>query len=154
MRKSAFGIVLCLLTISVQAQSYVDLGLPSGTLWKSQNEENNFCTYQQAIALFGDSLPSADQWNELSICRWEWTGNGYKIIGTNGQFIVLPTEGYRIDDGSIIGVKLYGHYWSSTIDNKYGDLGNAFSFYFDQNEMYVDSNSRKWGLSIRCVKHP
>ena len=44
---------------------YVDLGLPSGTLWKEQNEIDGFCTYEQAMALFGNDLPTKEQWEEL-----------------------------------------------------------------------------------------
>lgn len=35
--------VICLMTLSASAQKteYVDLGLPSGTLWKSKNEKGN-----------------------------------------------------------------------------------------------------------------
>ena len=45
------------------AAGYVDLGLPSGTKWKSTNEiggNNGFYTYDEAISAFGDKLPTKE----------------------------------------------------------------------------------------------
>ena len=50
---------------------YVDLGLSSGTKWKTTNEENSanaehdYFTYDEAMSRFGDKLPSKDQCIEL-----------------------------------------------------------------------------------------
>lgn len=75
-------------------EGYIDLGLPSGTLWKSQNEEGYY-TAEQAIAKFGNKMPSKKQLNELfKFCQWVWKGEGYNIIGPNGKFIFLPALGY------------------------------------------------------------
>ncbi len=35
---------------------YIDLGLPSGTLWATENEEGYF-TFDEAVEKYGDSLP-------------------------------------------------------------------------------------------------
>lgn len=46
--------------------AYVDLGLSSGTQWKTTNEENAadaeyaFFTYDEAMSQFGDKLPSRE----------------------------------------------------------------------------------------------
>ena len=54
---------------------YVDLGLPSGTLWAADYEKIDgkalFLTYEKAAEL---SLPSEAQCQELiSVCRWTYT---------------------------------------------------------------------------------
>ena len=55
---------------------YVDLGLPSGTKWKNMNETNadddyDFYTYDEAVRVFGDSLPNYKQFRELlTYCTW------------------------------------------------------------------------------------
>ena len=51
MKKILFFSLICLMALSVNAQ-WVDLGLPSGTLWKDKNEK-------------GKSTPSdlVDAWN-------------------------------------------------------------------------------------------
>ncbi len=104
------------------AAGYVDLGLPSGTKWKSVNETggyNGFYTYEEAVSAFGDKLPTKEQLEELKVyCAWEWQNNGgYKVTGTNGNSIVLPAAGYRDCDGNLGGVGSYSHYWSSTSYN-------------------------------------
>ena len=110
-------------------KAYVDLGLPSGTLWKDKNEDVGFYTYEQALSKYGSNLPSREQCEELkSICSWTWTGNGYKVTGSNGNSIVLPASGIRYCDGSVDGVGSEGYYWSSTpqdSDNAWGLVFNS-----------------------------
>lgn len=69
--------------------NYVDLGLPSGILWKSTNETELY-DYYSAMDKFGNKLPTVEQWEELKkYCTWEWTENGYKIIGPNNNYIFI-----------------------------------------------------------------
>lgn len=89
---------------------YVDLGLPSGTLWKNTNEDNIY-TYTDAMAKFGNNLPTKKQMEELiKSCKWKWTGNGYTVVGPNGKSIELPVENIRLfDDRPMFGNN--GVYW-------------------------------------------
>ena len=99
------------------AQGFVDLGLPSGTLWKNANEggDNARYTYDDAMDKFGNKLPTKQQLEELkNECTWTWIGNGYKVTGTNGNSITLPAAGYRYCKGGVDDVGTYGYYWSST----------------------------------------
>ena len=89
---------------------WVDLGLPSGTLWKNSNE-NGFYSYDDAIAKFGSRLPTKEQLDELiDKCKWTWKSSkkGYIVVGPNGNSIFLPAAGYRGCDGDVIGVGSYG----------------------------------------------
>ena len=95
---------------------YVDLGLPSGTLWATDYEQENdktlYLPYIQAAEL---TLPTEEQWKELlEIC--EWQGNysssglsfyGITVIGPNGNSIRLSSKGFMKDDVEI-GRPLYG----------------------------------------------
>jgi hypothetical protein len=98
---------------------YVDLGLPSGTLWKETNEsrdyEGDLYTWDEAVSHFGDELPTKKQLEELiNECEWTWTGSGYKVIGPNGNSIDLPAAGLRAcGDGDVGGVGTSCYYWSS-----------------------------------------
>lgn len=95
---------------------YADLGLPSGTLWKKENEDSGLINGNQAFDLYGTNIPSKEQWEELiNNCLWTWSGNGYKVTGKSGEFIFLPAKGFRDCDNLVIGIGLYGHYWSSTL---------------------------------------
>ena len=132
---------------------YVDLGLASGTKWKTQNEQNtydyyNLFDYETAISEFGNNLPTKEQWEELkAYCHWEWTGSGYKVTGPNGKSIVLPAAGYRDCGGSVYNVGSYGNYWSSTPSGS----EYAWGLYFTSSGVYMDYN-RCNGLSVRLVR--
>ena len=127
---------------------YVDLGLPSGTLWKDQNEAGGFYSYDQAVAKFGSSLPTKEQLEELkNSCRWTWNGNGYKVIGPSGESIVLPAAGYRDWEGNYVGS--YGYYWSST------PYGSEYAWYlgFSSGRVYDMGGYRRCGgYSVRLVR--
>lgn len=130
----------------LKAQGLVDLGLPSGTLWKDKNEDGGFYTYEQAIYKFGDKLPTKEQFEELkNKCQWTWTGNGYKVIGPNGNSISLPAAGYRACDGS---VSSDGCYWSSTPNGS----GRAWSLGFYSGSVYMGNSVRCGGRSVRLVQ--
>ena len=134
---------------------YVDLGLPSGTLWKSKNELNpkdtayNLYTFDEAAAAFGDKVPTQEQMNELiKQCTCTWDGNGYNVVGSNGNSIYLPGVGVRYCDGTYGAMGKEGLYWSST---KY--LGGGYYLYFLANTgVYIHSHNTCNAGSIRLVK--
>ncbi len=130
-------------------QGYVDLGLPSGTMWKDKNEGSSFYSYEEASSTFGNSLPNKSQWEELqNQCQWKWTGSGYKIIGPNGNFIVLPAAGNKDCTGKMYGVGTHGGYWSSSYSNSY----NAWFFGFSSEDIDMASYLRCSGFSVRLAR--
>lgn len=149
MKKILFFSLVCLMALSVNAQ-WVDLGLPSGTLWKDKNEKGEFYTYMQTVNKFGKRLPTKEQFEELvTKCQWTWTGSGYKVVGPNGQSIYLAATGCRYCDGDVYGVGSYGYYWSSTPS----DLVDAWNLGFDLYGVYVGNYRRCYGHSVRLVKN-
>ena len=133
----------------LKAQGLVDLGLPSGTLWRDKNEEGGFYTYDQAMAKFGDRLPTKEQFKELtSKCQWSWTGSGYKVTGPNGNSITLPAAGSRNCNGGVYNVGSYGFCWSST--PKGSDY--AWYLYFYSGSVGMNLGSRCCGCSVRLVQ--
>lgn len=132
----------------VDEDGFVDLGLPSGALWKAQNEEG-LQTYKDAKKKYGRSLPSLKHWDELTkYCKWEWTENGYKVTGPNGQSIFLPANGYRNFSGQTGKVGVFGNYWSSTSKNK----EEAWRLGFEPGKISLATNSRNYGRSVRLIK--
>lgn len=134
-------------------QNYVDLSLPSGTLWNNSNESGDYAlyTYDEAINRFGNQLPTKYQLEELqNKCRWSWTGNGYKVTGSNGNSIILPAAGYRFCNGDVSYVGTDGGYWSSTPN----DSDDAWFLYFDSSEVSVYNYDRCTGFSVRLVQNP
>lgn len=132
----------------VDEDGYIDLGLPSGALWKAQNEDD-LMTYAQAKKKYGRSLPALKHWDELTkYCKWEWQNDGYKITGPNGQAIFLPAKGYRNFSGQIGKVGVYGNYWSSTSKNK----EEAWRLGFDPEKISLATNNRNYARSVRLIK--
>ncbi len=130
-------------------KGYVDLGLPSGTLWKDKNQ-SGFYTYDEAVRTFSGKLPTKEQWEELkAFCEWTWTGSGYKVTGENGNSIFLPAAGYRsFVDGNVGGVGSRGLYWSSTPN----DSEYAWNLHFYSFEVLMYGGNRPHGLSVRLVQ--
>ena len=127
---------------------YIDLGLPSGTLWAVENEEGLY-NYKDAVAKYGDSLPTREQWEELmNQCKWKWNGSGYEVTGPNGKSIVLPAMGIRYDDGYVDDVGSIGNYRSSTPNGS--DYGWCINF--NSRNMYLNFYVRYYGESVRLVK--
>lgn len=130
-------------------KGYVDLGLPSRTLWKDTNE-SGFYDYDKAKKTYGKRLPSQEQWAELkNYCKWSWNGCGYQVMGDNGYYISLPAEGYRYCNGDVDDVGSSGNYWSSSPD---GSL-DAWGFYFYPSSKDKRCYTRCLGLSIRLVQN-
>lgn len=126
---------------------YIDLGLPSGTLWKDANEEGYY-TYDEAMKTFGKQLPTKEQWEELKDkCKWEWKGNGYNITGPNGNMIFLPAAGYR-NGTDVYNVGTYGYYCSGT----YYKVCFTWLMSFDDEDYDIDVIGRTNSLSVRLVK--
>lgn len=129
------------------SNDYVDLGLPSGTLWKNQNEDGYY-TYDEAINLFKNNLPTKKQWDEFYYeCEWKLENNGLYVIGPNGKSIFFQANGSQYDT-KISGMGKIGNYWSCTY---YNNL-YAFAMYFDHENIYVDGANRNFGFSVRLVK--
>ena len=129
---------------------YTDLGLPSRTLWKNNNE-TGFYIYDEAVSQFGNRLPTKQQWEELNAeCRWSWNGSGHKVTGPNGNSIVLPASGGRGCDGRVYPVGSESGYWSSTPN----DSDHAWGITIDSIYLgvFMDNYRRCNGLSVRLVQ--
>ena len=136
----------------LKAQGWVDLGLPSGTLWKDKNEGDTFYTYDEAIKKFGSRLPTKIQCDELEAeCNWTWYGSGYQVIGPNGKKLLLPAAADLECDGRRHGrVGSYGRYWSSTPDKNNYSWGIAFNEFGKGVHIF----ERCHGYSVRLVQNP
>lgn len=110
--------------------------------------------YDVAHMKWGGSwrMPTHSEFQELyNYCTWKWgaknTVYGYKVTGSNGNWIFLPAAGCRFNtylsrDGS------YGFYWSSTQNGQ----SYAFGLLFDSSSTGPYGNdSRYYGHSVRPV---
>lgn len=132
---------------------YIDLGL--SVKWASSNvgaknpeEYGDYLSFDEAQKL-KVKVPTIEQWGELiSKCKWEWQGNGYKVIANNGNSIFLPAAGYRVGS-SLYYAGSFGYYWSSFLGADYS-VGDRY-VYFNSEGVYRIGNDRFGGLSIRAV---
>lgn len=96
-------------TTPIKSVEYIDLGLPSGTLWADRaevDEQGKIARYDyyEAVNRFGFKLPKSWQLQELlEKCTWTWIEDGYEVKGKNGNRIFITTTG-EIDGN--------GFYWS------------------------------------------
>lgn len=134
---------------------YIDLSLPSGTLWADENEEGYF-DFDNANDTFGSNLPSKDDWEELlsnTWHRWDDEHGGMWFVSKKDsqQEIFLPAAGYRRLGASYMSnVLTGGYYWSST----YSSSDNAYYVYFHAGYLYPPYYTyRNFGYSVRLIKH-
>lgn len=81
---------------------FVDLGLPSGTLWSTDYEsENGVYIYHPYCEAERLDIPTETQWSELlKYCRFRYSSKNanFECIGSNGKSITLSNAGYMITD--------------------------------------------------------
>lgn len=140
-------------------QEFVDLGLPSGTLWSKHNvkiaNKKHFTHYEISLIEYitGYNVPSKEDFEELiNHCKWEWKTigrtKGYKVTGPNGNSIFLSASGC-CSGTSLYGAGSNGIYWSS----RYSSSGYAYFLYFSSSDKDVSDDGRYYGFSVRLVKH-
>jgi hypothetical protein len=159
---------------------YVDLGLPSGTLWASdyeKDEEGNI-RYLPFGSTCNYKIPTREQWEELEeCCKWElkttllnihdkpinWKYGLTKMtcVGPNGNYIHFDVTGYFFGDiQKDLGVNSYKtihgkvYFWILTEDGE-----KEFAVIIKNNE-YNEKDPRLtvseifsgWHLPIRLVR--
>ena len=123
-------------------QGYVDLGLPSNTLWAEKNEGYDTKLYYRDDVCYG-CLPTKEQFEELiNQCTWKWMDKngvfGYKITGPNGNSIFLPHAGYW-SGGRLVGKSSKSGYYMSRTRS-------------DNDRFYILEFSPMWANSIYMAK--
>lgn len=138
------------------AKGFIDLGLPSGNLWATENEvaENGqplYATYDEAVKQYGENLPTQDDWQELldNVPHlWDKKRMGLLFVARNGKELFLPASGYR-DLSSVYDVQNYGYYWSATASGSY--YACRLYFYSLGADAY-SSRNRYYEQAVRLIK--
>jgi hypothetical protein len=135
--------------LRISNTKYVDLGLPSGTLWSADYEKdvngNIFEPYELAST---KAIPTRAQWNELRRCaKWEFIGKDDKLeivkcTGPNGNVIsFLPAGGIdfikKVRSGRVL-------FWVNSTSLK----NCAVHLWEFNNEGHEDTDSQKSDLKL------
>ena len=153
---SVFGSQLVELKFNPDAIKWVDLGLPSGRLWASENIDGYY-TYDQAVELFGEYLPKGVAFAELiEECKVEWNPytKGLDVTGPNGNSIFLPACGYKGEKCCrFVGDE--GNYWSrmpyanSESFAPDSQTHARYLYFFSGYVSPLDNTLRSLGFSVR-----
>lgn len=116
----------------------------------------------RGLAPVGYHIPSDAEWTELtdflggeefagskmkSKSGWSNNGDGTNTSGFTG----LPC-GFRFIYGYFGSIGEEGFWWSSTEDNANDDCSRYRNLNYDTGRVYVDSNLKQSGYSVRCLK--
>lgn len=140
-------------TCVVDGIEYVDLGLPSGTLWATdylrKDGEIEYMPYMQAEKL---SIPTEEQIKELiDCCVFNKPSDGLiDIIGITGEFLHLEKSGYYEGIEKVSGGSMY--FWSKCDSQK---EGIAFSMYIRKNaSIYPTTTNPSTTIKFKGYKLP
>jgi len=142
---------------------FVDLGLPSGTLWSTDylkgNDKREYLPFSKAESL---CIPTEDQWNELvNTCKWEYDiDGGYDLcearcVGPSGNSLRFETTGKQNINSHSERWEIF--FWIK--DTKEGFEKNAVHMYNGGKKLQsknvkteIDSFFSGFKLPVRLVK--
>lgn len=151
----------------IDDHAYVDLGLPSGKKWATENLCNKdtgrdefdaaerlahhfwSSAYDKGFYRQGWNEPSKEDFEELiEKCTWEWTSykntEGVKGTGPNGNYIFFPANFH-------VNVNTYGYYWSRTHSPRFGIEFYAMMFYNNGGKPYLTLQKGDKKFNVRPV---
>ena len=141
----------------VDNTKYVDLGLPSGTLWAADYEKDGdrwkYIPYDKASVL---NIPTEEDWTELlETCEWNYINNGngnpyFQCRGRNGKEIKFYFSG-AFQEGEILTDTEHCVFW---IKDEIGSLiKNAVKMrYWYKQRIYIEKVFKGYKLPIRLVR--
>lgn len=137
---------------------YVDLGLPSGTLWaKEYEKDNGKLLYIPYLSASKYNLPTEEQWNELqTCCKWNYTyltssSRKFDCIGPNGNFITFYSSGFT-KTGATYELPAKMYFW---LNSQCDDENNNKAIIMDFNNTYIFKLEKIFSgfrLPIRLVR--
>lgn len=140
-------------TVSGETE-YVDLGLPSGTLWSSDYVKDGddvlFLPYPEALKY---NIPTEEQVDELQdFCEISIENDGsnknYIVLGPNGNAIRFKGVGYmRLKDLQSFSE---AYFWQVYKGDNYKEI-NVPNFY-TENDIYKATLFGGYGIPVRTVK--
>ena len=135
-------------TFNPETFTFIDLGLPSGRLWATENAPGYY-NFDEAVDTFGELLPKGSAMMELieeCKCTWNKKKKGLDITGPNGNSIFLPAAGCTWNSPDVTAKKEEGYYWTRMSLSQKG----AHNINFSSGGVYpLKSLYRSHGFSVR-----
>ena len=144
---------------------YIDLGLPSRTLWAEDYEKDGdnllYLPYERAEYM---KIPTIEQWNELiTYCQWEikWYSDSdpdimqMKCIGPNGNILRFNNSGKIVADEVIDNYQIF--FWiedmgDSTEKNAVHIFNPQYTYKRKSHYKRIESMFSGYRLPIRLVR--
>lgn len=132
---------------------YVDLGLPSGTLWAKKFEKKDgerlYLPYEKAKSM---NLPTEEQWNELQEkCRWTFESDKIYCTGPNGNCLLFAKTGFK-KAKEILSDDYKSYFWIIDTDENDSDIKAGNIFYTNNIYRYTSKLYCGYKLPIRLVR--
>ena len=138
-------------TFNPNAFTYVDLGLPSGRLWATENAPGHY-TFNEAVDIFDELLPKATAIMELieeCKCTWNKKKKGLDIIGPNGNSIFLPAAGFTSGSSAVRVNEEEGDYWTRM---PYNRTHACYLCFYRGGVLPMSHDKRSYGHSVRTCQ--
>ena len=120
---------------------WIDLGLPSGTLW-AKEDSGSPLPFNVARNRYSLSLPSINNAQELKqYCKRSWDSQTHKIqfIGPNGNSIYVRCKEKNVS------------YWLKDYEDRWREFGQCFHLGQD-NSFYINDKDVTSLASVRLIK--
>jgi uncharacterized protein (TIGR02145 family) len=122
------------------------------TLWANESSINNVCPVGYHVPTTG-SDGTNKEW-AVEVKSWNTDGDTTSVHAL-ASTLRLPMSGHRHRVyGGIVEVGTTGYYWSATVNiSTTTGLHYVFSLLFNNSNVSTDnSNRRRWGFNVRCIK--
>lgn len=133
-------------------EEWIDLGLPSGTLWAQKNskEIGEYLNFHDAVNHYPKNLPSMEQFEELFTLYHRWNDDKKEIefLGNNNNILSFPAMGYG-DKSSVYNIGSCGEFWAMSEK----DADYYWCLYFDSRAWEIRTFSRSCVLTVRLVNN-
>ena len=128
-------------SVNTSGMEWVDLGLPSGTLWAKCDVDRKM-TFTDAGRYFGSRMPSWRDANELrDCCNREWDDSAHALVftGPNGKSIMFPCKENNKS------------YWLNAYEQDDREFGQCFHIGPD-GHIWINDMSASTSIYVRLVR--
>ncbi len=121
------------------------------TLWASESSANSVCPVGYRLPLNPNGAVDAE--NEFAVELNSW--NSKDADGSMSSVLKLTTAGDRELNGNLDWTESFGVYWTGSVvpsDGNNSTVSNARDVYFGRALGLLDTSSRGYGYSVRCIE--